>query len=96
MRQHLGISVGLRFFYSPLEWPKLGKLREIACIGRYHCYPQTACAHCNQRVVRQAPLPNLLVVILGRKDSQHFPGLCPVREVGLWRFRKVTRLYSRE
>ena len=48
VRPYRRISVSLRSFYSPLEWPKLGKLRKIAGIRCYHCYPQTACAHCNQ------------------------------------------------
>jgi hypothetical protein len=44
---------------------ELCKLPKVTRIGRYHCYSQTACAHCNQRIVGQAPLPDFLVIVLG-------------------------------
>jgi len=63
--QHRRVLLAARIVYSPLEGPELRKPAKVTRVGRYHCYSQTACAHCHQGIVGQAPLPDLLVIVLG-------------------------------
>src|SRR5208337_1662975 len=77
----LSLSVNAWIFYSPVKGPELCKLRKVTRVGGDHRDSQAACAHGNQRIVGQAPLPDLLVTVLGGQESEHFARLRPVREI---------------
>ena len=49
----------------PLKGAEFCKLAKVSRIGGYNYYSQAAGAHCNQRVIGQAPFAYLLITALG-------------------------------
>src|ERR1700686_1070885 len=67
--------------HSPLEVVKFGEPPEIALIRCDHANTQSPCAHCDQRIIGQASLSNLLVIIFVSQARQHPPRQSPVAEI---------------
>jgi uncharacterized DUF497 family protein len=54
----------------PWKRTELSKSHEIPRVRGDHSDPQAGSAHCNQRIIRQSPLSNFLVIILGGQTGQ--------------------------
>ena len=65
IRHHRQLLIGKWIFYPPSKGSELRKLLKVSRIAGYHCDSQTPGTHCDQRIIGQAPLPDLLVIILG-------------------------------
>jgi hypothetical protein len=68
--------------YAPLERAELCQPRKIASIRSNHCDAESARTDSDERIVRETPSLNLLVIISGGETGEDLSGFYPVVEAG--------------